>query len=65
MHLVEAVVLLAVLKDDEAAGVGADGEVVLLGSSEAEGDERANGAEDIDGVESDYLARVVGAEELE
>lgn len=65
VDLVEAVLVLLVLEDDDAAGVGADDDVVLLGSGEAELGKGSDGAEDIDGVEGLDLAGIVGAEEVE
>lgn len=66
VDLVEAVAVGGVLEDDEAAGVGADDEVVLGGAGEAELGERADGAEDVDGEERAEAAGLrVGAEELE
>lgn len=66
VDLVEAVAVGGVLEDDEAAGVGADDEVVLGGPREAELGERADGAEDVDGEERAEAARLrVRAEEVE
>lgn len=66
VDLVEAVAVGGVLEDDEAAGVGADDEVVLGGPGEAELGERADGAEYVDGEEGAEAARLrVRAEEVE
>lgn len=66
VDLVEAVAVGGVLEDDEAARIGADDEVVLVGAGEAELRERADGAEDVDGEERAEAARVrVRAEEVE
>lgn len=66
VDLVEAVAVGGVLEDDEAARVGADDEVVLVGAGEAELRERADGAEDVDGEERAEAARLrVRAEEVE
>lgn len=65
VDLVEAVLVLLVLEDNDAAGVGADNDVVLLGSCESELGEGSDGAQHINGVEGLDLAGLVGAEEVE
>jgi len=65
VNFVEYVFLLVVFEDYDAAGVGADDDVVLLSAHKAELSEGANGAEDFDGEDGLDPAIVVGTEEIE
>lgn len=65
MDFVEDVLLLVIFEDDDATGIGADDDVVLLGTHEAELGEGADGAEDFNGEDGLDPAVVVGAEEIE
>lgn len=64
MNFVEYVFLFVIFEDYDAAGVGANDDVVLLSAHEAELSERANGAEDFDGEDGLDPAIVVGTEEI-
>lgn len=64
VDLVEGVLLLVVLEDDNAAGVGAHDDVVLLGAGEPELGKGSDGAKDLDGVDGLDLAGIVRAEEI-
>lgn len=65
VDLVEGILLLVVLEDDDAAGVGANDDIVLLRAGEAELGEGADCAEDLDRVDGLDLAGVIRAEEVE
>lgn len=65
MDFVEDVLLLVIFEDDDATGIGADDDVVLLGAHEAELGEGADGAKDFDGENGLDPTIVVGAEEIE